>query len=72
MASQGWTHHRVDLLLKDLFNECLAPSRAAEVTGEFYGASCSVDLADYRKVQTEIQNLKEPNPCASTSWLQLR
>ena len=59
-ASKGWTHDRVDLLLAALFNECLAPSRKEEFSGQFYGASCSVNLPDYRKGHAEIKNLKEP------------
>jgi hypothetical protein len=59
-ASKGWTHDRVDSLLADLFNECLAPTRREEVAGQFYGASCSIDLPHYRKARAEIENLKEP------------
>jgi len=62
-ASKGWTKDRVNGLLQDLFNECLSPVGWGEFKGEFYGASCTVNLEDYAKACTDIPSLllKEPS-----------
>lgn len=56
----GWTYAHVITLLTDLFNECLSPTGWGEFKGEFYGASCTVNLADYEKALVDIPSLKEP------------
>ncbi len=56
----GWTDDRVYRLLADLFNECLSPIGRENFKNQFYGASCTVNLADYREVHNEIPELKEP------------
>jgi hypothetical protein len=58
--ARGWTKSRVDALLVDLFNQCLSPIGWENFKGEFYGASCTVNLADYRKACADIPSLKEP------------
>jgi hypothetical protein len=60
VAEKGWTESRVDSLLADLFNECLSPTGWGNLKGEFYGASCTVNLQDYRKACADVPSLKEP------------
>lgn len=60
VAAKGWTGSRVTSLLADLFNECLSPICWDNFKGEFYGASCTVNLADYRKACADMPSLKEP------------
>ncbi len=58
-ARKGWTKDRVNVLLQDLFNECLSPIGWGEFKGEFYGASCTVNLEDYRRACADMP-LNEP------------
>lgn len=55
---EGWTHERVTALLADLFNDCLSPTGWEDFKGEFYGASCAVNIADYRKAKEDVPSLK--------------
>lgn len=55
---EGWTHKRVDALLADLFNDCLSPIGWEDFKGKFYGASCTVNIADYKRAKAEIPSLK--------------
>ena len=59
VISKGWTRERVSALLADLFNECLSPTGWVDFKGQFYGASCTVNLMDYRKAREEKPTLKE-------------
>lgn len=58
----GWTKDRVNGLLQDLFNECFSPTGWGNFKGEFYGASCTVNLQDYAKASADVpsRSLKEP------------
>ncbi|MFC1871376.1 DUF3800 domain-containing protein [Chloroflexota bacterium] len=53
-AAKGWTKNRVNGLLQDLFNECLSPTGWEKFKGEFYGASCTVNLEDFAKVCVDM------------------
>lgn len=57
---KGWAKEKVQSLLADLFNECLSPIGWQNFKGQFYGASCIVNLADYKKAHIEMPQLKEP------------
>lgn len=58
--SRGWTSERVLKLIAELFNKCLSPIGWANFKGDFRGASCIINLADYRKLKAELPGLKEP------------
>jgi hypothetical protein len=58
--SKGWTKERVQSLRVDLFNKCLSPTGWENFKGEFYGASCTINLTDYRRAIVDIPNLREP------------
>lgn len=60
--TKGWTKDRVNGLLRDLFNECLSPTGWVNFKGEFYGASCTVNLEDYTKASADVpsRSIKEP------------
>ncbi len=58
--SKGWTQKRVLKLIAELVNECLSPIGWTDFKGEFQGASCTINLTDYRKVKDELAELKEP------------
>jgi hypothetical protein len=57
--SKGWTRDRVGALLRDIFNECFSKTGWGDFKDKFYGASCTVNLADYAKASAE-RFLKEP------------
>src|SRR4030042_6844117 len=57
---EGWDNDTVDRLLADLFNECFSPIGWENYKNQFYGASCTVNLEDYRKAYSEIPTLKKP------------
>jgi hypothetical protein len=50
------------LLIQDLFNECFSPTGWEDFKDKFYGASCTVNLEDYRKICNEMPScsFKEP------------
>jgi hypothetical protein len=57
--SKGWTTSRVLSLLTELFNECLIPAGWTNFKGQFSGASCTINLEDFRKVCNEDAQLKK-------------
>lgn len=47
--AKGWTQEKVRRLENDIANTCLGPVGWATHRDEFYGAHCTVHLADYRR-----------------------
>lgn len=59
---EGWTHDRVDAVMRDLFNTCLSPAGWDEFRGRFVGAACTVNLEDYARARTEFPRLERKEP----------
>lgn len=57
---KGWTKEAVKQLYADLLNECFSPIGWEKYRDQFWGASCTINLVDYRKVKSEMSNLKTP------------
>ena len=56
---RGWTLDRVRAFILDLFNNCTAPIGRDEFRGGFVGASCTINLEDYRRLREQVQ-IKAP------------
>lgn len=62
-AKKGLTQKRVNGLIQDLFNECIAQIAFVDFKDEFYRASCTVNLDDYAKAYADMSanfRIKEP------------
>jgi hypothetical protein len=61
-STNGWTHEKVKGLLQNLINECLSETGWGSFKGEFYGASCTINLKDYKRICSDMptHKLKEP------------
>jgi hypothetical protein len=68
-AARGWTPIKVRELRRDLHNDCIALTRA-EHPHQFVGASCTVDLDDFRRAVAERPNLpsKYKDPESACVW----
>jgi len=57
--SLGWTHPKVDELIRNLINECFATEGWSKGEDRIVAAYCTIEAADYEKACKEIPHLKE-------------
>ncbi len=59
---EGWSPQRVDGVMRDLFNNCLAPAGWGQFRGKFVGAACTVNLDDHARARSELPRLRDKEP----------
>jgi hypothetical protein len=59
IEERGWTDEKVRRLICDLVNNCLTSAAHGKHKDAFYGATCTVNLADYREACSDLPGLQQ-------------